>query len=114
MISDKTLLRIAVVVFAVGFAALFVLTQFAFTTISVRDINENMIGEKVSVTGIVKDLQIGNILSMQLRDSGSQIRVVMFNPEASFESDDLVAVNGEVALYKGDLEIIANRISKIE
>jgi DNA/RNA endonuclease YhcR with UshA esterase domain len=120
MISDKTVLKIAVVVFAVGFFALFLISQQEPKLFSVSEITENMIGEKASVRGIAERPRVRDSLTMQLADENStaKINVVMFNPTEvmlnSFKAGDAVIVNGEISIYKGELEIIANKISKIE
>ena len=122
MISDKTLPKIAVVVFGVGFFALFLLSQMQpEKMLSVSDIKETMIGEKVSVHGIAERPLVRDSLTMQLTDENNtniKIHVVMFNPTEetlnSFRAGDAVIVSGEISIYKGELEIIANKISKTE
>jgi DNA/RNA endonuclease YhcR with UshA esterase domain len=122
MISDKTLLKISIVVFAAGFTMLFLLAQQVPEKIlSVGEITEGMIGEKVSVRGIAERPQVRTSLTMLLSDENStstKIMVVMFNPTQEmlngFRAGDIVAVSGEINIYRGELEIVANKISKIE
>ncbi len=121
MISDRNLLKIAAVVFGVGFFALFVLSQQQpAKLLSVSEITEDMIGEKVSVHGIVERPLVRDALNMYLIDenSTSKIRVTMFDPPqevlASFKAGDTVAVNGEINIYRGELGIIVNKISVIK
>ena len=116
MISDEKLLKIAVVVFLVGFSALFFLSQpESGTVLSVSQISENMIGEKVSVYGVAENLQLRNNLMMDLIGNGTKIKVVMFDMQTiNFKHGDTVVVRGEVSIYKGELEIIATKISRIK
>ena len=122
MISDKTLLRVAVIVFTIGLFSLFILSQqIPEKMLSVSDIKEDMIGEKVVVRGIAESLQVKSSLTMMLVDENNideKIRVVMFEPSQdtlnSFRAGDVVVVYGQINLYKGALEITANKISKIE
>ncbi len=118
MISDRTLLRVSAAVFITGLLALFILSQEPKRIVFIKEINEKMIGEKVSVTGIIENLLVENSLMMQLADENTneKIKIVMFDPQQGvldgFHDGDKVAVSGEISIYKGELEIIANKISK--
>ncbi len=122
MISDRTLLKTSVAVFIIGFFALFLLSQVQpERMLSVSEIKESMIGEKVSVHGIAERPLVRDSLTMRLVDENNtniKINVVMFNPTPkvlnSFRAGDAVIVSGEISIYKGELEIIANKISKTE
>jgi DNA/RNA endonuclease YhcR with UshA esterase domain len=117
MISDEVLLKIAVVVFLVGFSMLFFLTQQeSGNVLSINQINENMIGEKVAVYGIAEDLQLGdNLMMVLIGENNTKTKVVMFDTQGiNFKEGDTVVVRGEVSIYKGELEIVATKISRIE
>ena len=119
MISDKDLLKISIIAFVIGLALLFVIGQQSLTKrLSVSEIKENMIGEKVSVRGFVESPQIKESLFMSIIDennSNTKINVVMFNPpkDLTLKAKDLVLVNGEINIYRGELEITATKISKV-
>ena len=121
MISDKTLLRVAVIVFTIGLFSLFILSQqMPEKVLAVSDIKEDMIGEKISVRGVVENPQVRSSLTMRFIDENNtniKLWVVMFDPSQeivnSFKSGDVVVVYGEVNIYRGELEITANKITKI-
>lgn len=116
MIPDRDLLKISAVVFVVGLASLFVISQtITGNVVAVGEIIENMIGEKVSVSGAVSSLQSGATLTMYLADKTGKIKVVMFSPPPEtkeLKNGDNVVVAGQINIYRGELEITANSIFK--
>lgn len=118
MISDRTMLRVASAVFIVGFVALFFISQQNVgKTVQIAEISETMLGERVSVQGVITNIRQGNNLIMILvdeNDNSKMIKVVLFDNNVELENGDFVVVRGEISIFRGDLEITATKISKIE
>jgi len=86
--------------------------------ITVSEIGEMHIGKKVRLTGIVKGIySTPDFVRFSLKQKDS-IQVVIFNPvmgtRVLLENNRLIAVSGKVAEYKGELEIIAERVEGID
>lgn len=88
-------------------------TQIDSITVSDR-------GEIVRVTGIVEDVVFnGEHLFFKLTDGSGTIKVVVFENDLvrqDFYGSELadgarVAVKGRIELYKGTLELVANRVT---
>lgn len=122
MINDKTLAKLAAVVFAVGIVALFVVVQMAEPlVVEAKDVDEELIGKAVVLDVSVEKIIIkdGHIF-IDGSDGTGEVRIVMFVSDAKKQEDvynvtenDTISVTGKVSLYKGSLEVIASSIERV-
>jgi DNA/RNA endonuclease YhcR with UshA esterase domain len=122
MLSDKTLMYIALVLFIVGIAGLFLVTQFIGPKeIGTGKIGNSEIGQNVVIKGTIASYfeKDGHVF-MDVDDGSGKIKVVMFENAArnqpyvyNIEKGDMISVEGKIELYENELEIVANSIKTI-
>lgn len=79
----------------------------------VGDIKKSWSGKTLQIQGeAVNVTNSGGNLFMDVKDSTGSILVVSFDSQTSVNDGDSVNVTGHVALYEGELEIIAKEIKK--
>ncbi len=115
MLGEKHLAISSLACAAFGITMLFLLNEaIEPRELSVREINESLVGERVSVAGRVDwALEKDNFILFTLND-GAKIKAIKFSP--SWEERGLagkgsyVTVVGKVQLYKNEIEIVAEEI----
>ena len=116
MITDKQLMKVCIVIAILGFAFLFVVSQFITPEgIKIKDIDDKMIGRIATINGTVNSFseKDGNIF-INLGDDTGNITVVMFQSDAKrfdlsmLKKSSNILVIGKISLYKSELEIIAD------
>jgi DNA/RNA endonuclease YhcR with UshA esterase domain len=114
MVTDKSLMRLSVIVSVVGIAMLIIAANFMKPQqYQVMDIRDDMLGKSVTLSGVVYSIsEKNNNVFMNLYDGTGNIDVVAFNMADAVEAakGENVTVYGKVALYNSRLEIIANEI----
>lgn len=104
---------------AVGLIILFLLSEFSKPVeVKVGEIDESFISKKISTKGIVLWRYFTkNTLLFELAD-GNKIKAVLFSPSieeiGTIEKNSAVEIEGIVKMYKGDLEIVVERVRKID
>ena len=116
--KDESVVKLALCVAAAGIAALLVLAFVAEPSqIEIGRLSERDSGKQVMIGGIVDDKSVddGNIF-LTLNDGTGSITVVMFERSArgttayDVQLGKSAQIRGQVSIYKGELEIIANSI----
>lgn len=80
---------------------------------SIDDISSTDIGERIQVTGDISGFQrVSQNIFFNLSDSTGELPVAMFSTSKAFSEGEEVRVTGEVTLYHGKLEIIADSVSR--
>jgi len=111
MISDRTLLRICIIISIIGIISLFFLSEPK--SVYLIEVDDSMIGQVIDVSGSASSVSITeNATFFILSDSSSSINVVSFSPLSINEFDN-VSVTGKVDIYRGKIEIIANNVGII-
>lgn len=112
------ILKISIIVAIVGLVSLFFISK-VFTE-EVTEISELKIGQMERISGMVTSVYVSrdSHVFLKVADKTGEITVVAFKNSNIDEAYDLetgeeVSVVGRVEEYKGDLEIIAQEISKI-
>lgn len=119
MISDKKLMKVSLVVALAGIAMIFFAGQLAVQNTTISQIKEIDAGKQVIINGIISSYRNsnGNIF-FQLGDGTGNITVVMFERTArgqpAAKNGDNVTINGQINVYKNELEIIASSITRVE
>lgn len=112
-----SLTKISLIISAVGIIALFfVANSLQPLEITAKTIDKSHVGTTVSVNGTIKSLAVkeGNIF-ISLEEG---MRVVVFRNSAAgsdygLKRNDRINVVGKVQLYKNELEIVAEKITKL-
>ena len=121
MYSDKFLIKASFLVAVAGIALLFIFVQnIEPLEAEIKNIDDSYVGKSVRVEGIVDSIDYGKngeTLFLTVSDENKDIKIVMFkndleNMKENLAVADRIVITGEVALYNGDLEIIARSIKK--
>lgn len=121
MISDAQLMRVSLIISVIGIIALFLIVQFIEPAkVRVSEIDDSMNGQIIATEGMIKEMtKMGGNFFITLYDE-KDIAVVMFKIQAEkndfvyqMKNGDWIRVEGKVAIYRGDLEIIAENIKKL-
>lgn len=81
--------------------------------VQLENIDSSMTGKVISTSGEIKDYSFNNGYSFfKLESSNSTIKAVNFNSENSFSNGAQVKVEGEIAIYRGKMEIMVDSIEK--
>jgi len=86
--------------------------------ISIAEISEQNIGEKVRVRGIVSFAKLKENVAIFGIESNAKIKCVIFNPEIEeriiLQKGSIVEVIGKVQRYKSSLEIVVERVELLD
>lgn len=79
--------------------------------VNIGDIERSWSGKNVKIEGNVTDFsRSSGHAFMDLKDSTGEIMVVDFDSDLKLEEGDRVTVTGHVEIYKGQLEVIADKV----
>ena len=114
MISDNKLIKISLIVSVLGLIAILFSSQTIVPEIvEIGDINENNIGQYISIEGVVTDLDSsGNTTFIEISDDVNSIKGIIFEGNLNkeiFEGDEL-KLFGNIEIYKNEIEIIIKKI----
>ena len=110
----KKLRAIALIFSLVGLLSLLLLAEFSEPEqVKVIEL-ENKVEQRVIVHGeITSSFQKTDVSFFDLKDDTGKIKVVAFGPVEWLDKGSQVVVYGKVAIYQGELEVIADRIELI-
>ncbi len=110
--QEKTLVQLSLIITLLGLSFLFVYTQ-TFDLESTADVEASLPSEKVLMKGTVKNLQVTDkAVFFELEgEKIVQTDIILF-PDSSIylHEGDRVELAGQVEEYKGEKEIIAEKI----
>lgn len=119
--NDSTLLKLSIGVSVVGLFFLAVGVSLKEPLlVAIEEISVSQRGELVTVTGYVEDVTVKNgHLFFRLGDRTGSIRIVFFRNDLERQNlypldlaeGMLVSVEGRVEVYKGVLEVVADRLT---
>ncbi len=123
MISDEKLKRISLVLALVGLVLIYVVVLLIEPQIvAVKDLDEKDVGKQVLLNGTILSYRTsdGHVF-IEVTDGTGNITTVMFERAArnqkrvyDLKKGDKITVNGQVSVYKSEIEIIANSITFIK
>lgn len=117
MLRESTINCIALLCALTGIIAL-ALFDFAFSPreISVKEINEKIIGEKVSLKGKIDWVVEKEKFVLFGLNDGNKIKAIVFYPTKEerelIKKNNFLTITGKVQLYKNELEIIVEKVEK--
>lgn len=106
------LFKVSLVCCIIGIIALFVLSKvIEGQKVSVIDISEDMLGQKVVITGhVVSAYDKKSLWLLNVEDSSGKIDVIVEREGNEFRKGQAVTVTGIVSDYKGKMEVKAESI----
>ena len=109
--DEKKISKIALASVVLGIIALFVISYFLdYKETPINEIDASDLGKNVKVIGEVgKFNDYGKVKTFLLKDETGEIMIAVFTE--SLEVEGKVEVVGSVEDYKGNIEIIADKIS---
>ncbi|MBL7147824.1 MAG: OB-fold nucleic acid binding domain-containing protein [Nanoarchaeota archaeon] len=111
--KESDLFKIALVCSLVGiFLILFIVQKYEVPNYNIDKIDKSMLNEMVGVKGqINKITETPGLYIINLEDSTGEITVVVFKEEElDILEGNFIEIEGEVAEYKNEVEIIAKQI----
>lgn len=79
----------------------------------IGEISGTDIGEKIQLNGEIEDFSSYNSSNfINISDETGSITAVSFNSPKRFSEGEKVLVEGEVTMYHGKLELVADRVSR--
>jgi len=107
----KVLLGIALIVSLVGMFSLILLAEFSeLERVNIIGL-ESRVGQRVVVSGeVVRATQKSENNFFEVWDGTGEITVVAFGEMSKLKKGSEIEVQGKVAIYKGELEVIADKI----
>lgn len=100
---------------ALGLLALAFTSAHPVEKTSVENISASDLGEKVKIAGTVKNSSSFSGTSfLNVSDGTGEISVVSFSLGSGFSRGEKVSIIGRVTMYEGELEIVADEISRIQ
>ena len=108
-------MKLSLTISIIGIVALFfILEAIEPKHVSISEINNEMIGQHVTVKGVANNVYNNEgTLFLSLTDGNQNIKVIMFQSSSEVNENDTIEVIGKLALYKNELEIIASGIKKL-
>lgn len=97
----------------VGITLLIVISdKLDIPTSTISSLSKEDINKQVKVKGIVNNIiNKESIIILNLKDTSSSIKVVLFNPKKSkIKKNSFVEVDGKISSYEDKLEIIADSV----
>lgn len=113
--KDSTLIKLCLSISIIG---LILLSLYAETVeaskIELSKIEEHL-GKTITTSGTVKKItEKEGVSFIKISDNSSKTTIVIFDPpKLNISQNDQIIVTGQVKIYKSKLEIIAERIDKI-
>lgn len=111
--KEKTLLKIAIICAFVGVFLLYLISDsIKMDEKSIEQIENEEIGNDVKVKGVVKDVFNGEKISIITITQPEEMKIILYE-NVSVSEGDYIEVIGEIDEYKGEREVIGNRIRVI-
>lgn len=110
--KDHTLIKLSLAWSLIGLFVLILLASAAKPPLIKISQIENYVGKTVIIQGEVLKVTYKETVSfIDVKDETGKISIVVFNRlDKKFGLGDLIAVKGQIKVYKGDLELIASEI----
>jgi RecJ-like exonuclease len=112
--KDSNLIKLCLTISILGLIFLAIYAENAETPrIRLNEV-ENYLGKTVITNGIVERVSVTPTVSfITLRDGSFRTAIVAFDPISNIRRDDNITITGQVKLYKNELEIVAEKIEKL-
>ena len=114
--KDSQLIKLCLSISIVGLLLLSIYAETAKTPVINLNEIEDYLGKTVTTSGVVERISVTPTVSfITLRDGSFRTTAVVFDPlPTNIRSDDNIQVTGQIKLYKGDLEIVIEKLEKTD
>jgi len=113
-VTHRELYLISTVLAVIGLGIMFVTAEsIEPETAQIGSLSSSQTGEIITVEGEIISSQFtdGNLF-LTVEDETGSMSVADFNSNKNFQEGDKVSVEGEITLYEGELELIAQAIER--
>lgn len=114
--DDRQLFRFALCIALLGIIALYVVAEgIEIDTVNIDDITDEFLGKTVTISGTIQKITVlekMTLITVAQQESLGTMLVVVFDPVSDLSQGDFITVSGAVKEYKGQLEVVADRIEK--
>ncbi|QKQ98746.1 hypothetical protein GKQ38_04440 [Candidatus Nanohaloarchaea archaeon] len=108
--KKEGLYRLAFLLALAGLTLMYGATFLEPQKVHVSELKPAMVGEKVKISGTVQEPSGSKHFFFTLKEGNSTVRAVKFDTSPGYTSGAEVTVTGEITMYKGELEIIVQKI----
>ena len=118
MFSERKLIKLSLFTIIFGLIGLYLICIFVNPEfVEIDSIDKNLVGKVISTEGTISKITFiekSKTMFLDIRGNEKTLTIIIFNSkENSFKKGDVVEIIGEVANYKGNLELIAREVEKI-
>jgi len=113
-VTHRELYLISTVLAVIGLGVMFVTAEnIEPETAQIESLSSSQTGEIITVEGEIISSQFtdGNLF-LTVEDETGSMSVADFNSNKNFQEGDKVSIEGEITLYEGELELIAQAIER--
>jgi DNA/RNA endonuclease YhcR with UshA esterase domain len=111
--NNQTLLKISLIISIAGILILLILlSTIKPTHIKIKNINENNLNQKITVTGNIQKIinyKESDFQIITINDSTGKIDILINNP-LNITKNKTITIQGKVTEYKNNLQIQADKI----
>ncbi len=113
----ESITKYSLVCIFIGLLGLYFISDFVEPKfISLEKIDESHLNEVVKTSGTIESIYLSDssTLFINMEDKDKILSIVKFNVgHTNLKKGDYIEVEGEIKLYKNDLEIVAREIKKV-
>jgi len=111
--EEKDLLRAAVVGAIIGLVSLFLLSTLStIPSASINELTLNDLEKTVKIDGIVTNVLAKESITIVEIAQHNKMQLVVFDTDIKLQAGDQIQAIGTVEEYNGNLELIADQITK--
>ena len=113
--DNRILSKICLTVSLLGILLLFVYSEtISVKTKNISEITKKDIDKFIKTQGqVTRVTDLPGLLIFNIKDQTSQIPVIVFKEEKiNIKQNDFLEIEGKITEYKGELEIVAEKITK--
>ncbi len=109
------IIKVCITMFLIIFVLIYLIEKnHKKEIILISKIDQKYIEKNIKIQGkIVKQTINKNTLFFTLKDNSSQINIIAFKTNKTLEKNKVFIIEGKVTTYDKKLEIIANKIEKL-
>jgi len=105
--------RLFFIISLIGILLLIIVTELPAKPIQISEITKKDIGKKVKVQGKIKEIREQNQI-IKIKLENSNIEIIIFTKNfLSLKQDHEIVIEGKVDIYKNNIQIIADKISRV-
>lgn len=114
--NEKILLRIALGISILGLIILFLLLNIIEPDeVSFTELGQKQINEHVQIKGIITNIRDYNkTIFLDIVELQPITVVVFYDGKMKLENNSKVSIDGQIQLYNGKRELVANEVKKIK